>query len=157
MPESMQDRCAKDHEYAFLFAKSARYYFDHSVMLEIAKWDGRQKNVYHGSAKYGNSTSSLTNRQMHQGGQRWANSINGIPARNRCSVWAVPTRGFKWAHFATFQPDLIRPCIEAGCPPDDVVLHPFMGAGTTHSLYVNSAETTYSDYVRLEEERLGEE
>jgi len=53
------------------------------------------------------------------------------PARNKRSVWIVPTRGFKGAHFATYSPDLIRTCIEAGCTSGGVVLDPFMGAGTT--------------------------
>lgn len=51
--------------------------------------------------------------------------------RNKRSVWTVATRGFSGAHFATFPPDLIRPCILAGCPPSGVVLDPFGGAGTT--------------------------
>jgi DNA modification methylase len=51
--------------------------------------------------------------------------------RNRRSVWTVATRPFKGAHFATFPPDLIRPCILAGCPTGGTVLDPFSGAGTT--------------------------
>jgi DNA modification methylase len=51
--------------------------------------------------------------------------------RNRRSVWTVPTQPFKDAHFATFPPDLIEPCILAGCPKGGVVLDPFGGAGTT--------------------------
>lgn len=51
--------------------------------------------------------------------------------RNRRSVWAVTTKPFKGAHFATFPPDLIEPCILAGCPKHGVVLDPFGGAGTT--------------------------
>jgi DNA modification methylase len=52
MPERVRDRCTKAHEYIFLLSKSAKYYFDHSAMLEVAKWDGRQKNIYNGSTKY---------------------------------------------------------------------------------------------------------
>lgn len=51
--------------------------------------------------------------------------------RNPRSVWTIPPKGFKEAHFATFPPDLIRPCILAGCPPGGTVLDPFGGAGTT--------------------------
>lgn len=51
--------------------------------------------------------------------------------RNRRSVWTVSTKPFKSAHFATFPPDLIEPCILAGCPPEGTVLDPFGGAGTT--------------------------
>lgn len=50
---------------------------------------------------------------------------------NKKSVWTVPTTGFDGAHFATFPPDLIKPCILAGTKPGDVVLDPFGGSGTT--------------------------
>lgn len=51
--------------------------------------------------------------------------------RLRRTVWTVATKGFKEAHFATFPPELIRPCILAGCPAGGIVLDPFGGAGTT--------------------------
>ncbi|MDW9726327.1 site-specific DNA-methyltransferase [Sinorhizobium meliloti] len=51
--------------------------------------------------------------------------------RNKRSVWTVPTMPFKGAHFATFPPELIEPCIKAGCPAGGTVLDPFGGAGTT--------------------------
>jgi site-specific DNA-methyltransferase (adenine-specific) len=51
--------------------------------------------------------------------------------RNKRSVWTVPTKPFKGAHFATFPPELIEPCILAGCPEGGVVLDPFGGSGTT--------------------------
>jgi site-specific DNA-methyltransferase (adenine-specific) len=51
--------------------------------------------------------------------------------RNKRSVWTVATHSFKGAHFATFPPELIRPCILAGAPRGGLVLDPFGGAGTT--------------------------
>lgn len=54
-----------------------------------------------------------------------------IITRNRRSVWTITTKPFKGAHFATFPPDLVEPCVLAGCPEDGVVLDPFGGAGTT--------------------------
>jgi DNA modification methylase len=51
--------------------------------------------------------------------------------RNRRSVWEIATAPFPDAHFATFPPALIEPCILAGCPKDGTVLDPFGGAGTT--------------------------
>lgn len=51
--------------------------------------------------------------------------------RNKRSVWSVATRGFKEAHFATFPPELIEPCILAGSPAGGTVLDPFGGSGTT--------------------------
>jgi DNA modification methylase len=79
--------------------------------------------------------------------------------RNKRSVWSVPTHPFKGAHFATFPPALIRPCIEAGCPLGGVVLDPFMGAGTT-AIVAQSLGRSYvgvelnPDYIRLAEERI---
>jgi DNA modification methylase len=70
----------------------------------------------------------------------------------------VPTRA-KGAHFTTFPPALIRTCIEAGCPPDGVVLDPFMGAGTT-ALVARELGRSYvgvelnADYVKMAEERI---
>lgn len=54
-----------------------------------------------------------------------------VETRNKRSVWTVATHAFKEAHFATFPPELIRPCILAGAPRGGTVLDPFGGAGTT--------------------------
>ena len=51
--------------------------------------------------------------------------------RNKRSVWTIPTQPYSGAHFATFPPALIEPCILAGCPAGGTVLDPFGGAGTT--------------------------
>ena len=56
--------------------------------------------------------------------------VDGLPRRRR-SVWEVPTSRAPGAHFATFPPALIEPCILAGSRPGDIVLDPFMGSGTT--------------------------
>ncbi|MHB1293793.1 MAG: DNA-methyltransferase [Anaerolineae bacterium] len=50
--------------------------------------------------------------------------------RNRRTVWAVPTQPFPGAHFATFPPELVDPCIVAGSESGDLVLDPFFGSGT---------------------------
>ena len=73
---------------------------------------------------------------------------------------AMPTRGFKGAHFATFPPDLIRTCIAVGCPPDGVVLDPFIGSGTT-ALVAKELGRNYvgielnEESVKMAGERLG--
>ena len=58
----------------------------------------------------------------------WEDSGHG---RNKRTVWTVTTRPFKGAHFATFPPKLIEPCILAGSARGDLILDPFAGAGTT--------------------------
>jgi site-specific DNA-methyltransferase (adenine-specific) len=59
-------------------------------------------------------------------------------SRNRRSVWKVTTKPYKGAHFATFPPDLIEPCILAGCPKGGTVLDPFGGSGTTAGVAIKS-------------------
>ena len=59
-----------------------------------------------------------------------AASIRELNGRNRRTVWSVPTEPFPEAHFATFPPKLIEPCILAGTRPNDWILDPFFGSGT---------------------------
>jgi DNA modification methylase len=68
-------------------------------------------------------------RSSIKGGQ----SLEARPSetRNKRDVWTVATQPYKEAHFATFPPKLIEPCILAGCPENGVVLDPFCGSGTT--------------------------
>jgi site-specific DNA-methyltransferase (adenine-specific) len=121
MPESVKDRCTKAHEYIFLLSKGPRYYFDSEAMKEPAIYPAGTK------AAKGSAT-----RAAQPG-------VNSRPPeykvydgmRNRRSVWTVTTKPFKGAHFATFPPDLIEPCVLAGCPEGGTVLDPFGGAGTT--------------------------
>ena len=108
MPESVTDRCTKAHEYIFLLSKSARYYYDAEAVKE----------------------ESLDPESYRPRGKRNADG-KMYPTRNRRSVWTVTTQPFKGAHFATFPPKLIEPCVLAGCPVGGTVLDPFNGAGTT--------------------------
>jgi DNA modification methylase len=50
---------------------------------------------------------------------------------NKRDVWTIAPANFKGAHFATYPPKLIEPCILAGCPAGGTVLDPFNGSGTT--------------------------
>jgi DNA modification methylase len=136
MPESVRDRCTKAHEYLFLLSKSPRYYFDYFSIAEplaassierlsqptLATQAGsdRVPGKTNGTMKAVGSLAALGDLITADGGKR-----------NKRSVWTVTTKPFKGAHFATFPPDLIEPCILAGSRPGDVVLDPFMGAGTT--------------------------
>lgn len=58
------------------------------------------------------------------------NAVREENGRNRRSVWNINTQGFAGAHFATFPPALIEPCILASTKPNDYVLDPFFGSGT---------------------------
>lgn len=123
MPESVTDRCTKSHEYIFLFSKSKRYYFDSKAIKE--------PQVTKKTATY-RGTSGVHAYNAASGGHRdKSGSYGDGETRNKRSVWSVTSRPYKGAHFATFPPDLITPCVLAGCPTDGIVLDPFMGSGTT--------------------------
>ena len=120
MPESVRDRCTKAHEYIFLLSKSPRYHFDSGVIKEPAAQAGRVRNDRMGGNKYGEGV-------KHSDGA----IFTGSDLRNKRSVWTVPPKPYRGAHFATFPPELIEPCILAGCPAGGTVLDPFGGSGTT--------------------------
>jgi DNA modification methylase len=116
MPESVKDRCTKAHEYIFLLSKSKNYYFDQKAIDEPAIYAGNKRGDRKDSRR-----GTICNSMNSNTGER----------RNKRSVWSVTTKGLKEAHFATFPPDLIEPCILAGCPSGGTVLDPFFGSGTT--------------------------
>ena len=133
MPESVKDRCTKAHEYIFLLSKSRHYYYDHEAIKEPAAYDGRKDTFLKGSPKYkkGVVPGQVEHSMAVKGQERWKKNEKGEYVRNKRSVWTIPTKPFKEAHFATFPPALIEPCILAGCPEGGIVLDPFMGSGTT--------------------------
>lgn len=155
MPESIGDRCTKAHEYLFLLSKSARYYFDADAIAEPSSpntrsrikmpdgWDtgaGGHGNFHRGGREKGATRdkvpgvtpkSAPEDSNIRAKGSFHASTTAILESRNKRSVWTVATKPFKESHFATFPPDLIEPCILAGCPAGGTVLDPFGGAGTT--------------------------
>ena len=123
MPESVRDRCTKSHEYIFLLSKSPQYYFDNEAIKEPSSNLGKTE-IRFGGNKYGDSDDP-------KHATKSGNEYTDTGKRNKRDVWTVTTRPFKGAHFATFPPALIEPCILAGCPEGGTVLDPFFGAGTT--------------------------
>lgn len=119
MPESVTDRPTKAHEQIFLLAKSERYFYDAEAVKET------------GAGRLDRGHASLG--RIGEPGWK-CQPLEEWTGRNRRSVWTVATQPYPEAHFATFPPDLIKPCVMAGCPWGGVVLDPFAGAGTT--LYV---------------------
>ena len=126
MPESVIDRCTKAHEYIFLLSKSQRYYFDADAIKEPSAYFGKDTRSGMGNIRY---EGKRTEGDAAANGQQSFVTIN--ETRNKRSVWTVTTKPFKGAHFATFPPDLIEPCVKAGCPEGGTVLDPFGGSGTT--------------------------
>ena len=131
MPESVRDRCTKAHEYVFLLSKSPRYYFDNETIKEPAAESSlaRLSQATLDQQVVSARVPGKTNGNM---------KAVGGDMRNKRSVWTVTTKPFKGAHFATFPPDLIEPCILAGAPRGGVVLDPFGGSGTTAGVAIKN-------------------
>ena len=104
MPESVQDRCTKSHEYIFLLSKSPHYYFDNvAIKEETITFDNSNRD---------RDTTKLNNTP---GRTKMAGlKTNQYETRNKRSVWTVNTKPYKEAHFAVFPTDLIEPCVLAG-------------------------------------------
>ena len=120
MPESVKDRCTKAHEYIFLLSKNKNYYYNNEAIKEPVKQDWGTRDRTNG--KYHNEGTGL---QPHSG------LTKSYTKKNKRSVWTVTKKPYKGAHFATFPPELIEPCIKAGSEVGDIILDPFMGSGTT--------------------------
>lgn len=186
MPESVTDRCTKAHEYIFLLTKSKVYYYDQDAIREPYaeaslpralrgtsennKWvEGAPGSTAHTISQPRKNVRKQFEKE-HGGGGSGLKGHSGYKAadgrllinplgRNKWSVWEVPTVAYKEAHFATFPPALIEPCILAGSKEGDTVLDPFNGSGTTgevsikHNRHYIGCELN-PDYVRLTKRRL---
>jgi DNA modification methylase len=105
MPESVTDRPTKAHEYIFLLTKSARYFYDADAVAEksVDTWSfGQQRRVQRVLAGGGALSGGM------------GDGVSGGTTRNRRSVWTIATQPYSGAHFATFSPKLIEPCVLAG-------------------------------------------
>lgn len=137
MPESATDRCTKAHEYIFMLSKGPRYHFDHEAIKEPAV--GQSKGASN-SFRRSNSKRAVAHVGQTMGTHRSDRDDIAYDGemRNRRDVWSVPVRSFKGAHFATFPPDLIEPCVLAGAPVGGTVLDPFGGSGTTAGVAIKN-------------------
>jgi len=131
MPESVQDRCTKAHEYIFLLSKSQKYYYDHEAIKEAAIHEGRIVKASGTDAKNG------AKGEFGATAAGFTTHDTLVTDRNKRSVWTVTTKPYAGAHFAVFPSDLIEPCILAGAPVGGIVLDPFMGSGTTAQVAQN--------------------
>jgi len=149
MPESMQDRCTKSHEYIFLLTKSRKYYFDYKAIRTKSK-----------GLTLHDRTARVSRKRFPR------DKINGIrkgggpyEMANRRSVWSITTKPFLGAHFATFPKELPELCIKAGSKKGDTILDPFIGAGTT-ALVAKELNRNYigfelnGEYIKIAKGRL---
>jgi DNA modification methylase len=154
MPESVTDRPTKSHEYLFLLAKSERYHYDHEAIKEpVLKTSvARCAQGFHGNDPVRDSHNNYGAGFQRGDGYE-------LSSRNKRTVWTVPSAPFSGAHFATFPPKLIEPCILAGARMGDVVLDPFHGAGTTGMVALQHGRRYIgieinADYIQMSVPRL---
>jgi len=149
MPESINDRPTKAHEYVFLLSRADRYFYDAEAILEPSspstharlsqdvesqigsarahggtKTNGNMKAVGRKTSSYRPTGWATGDRKNVELAGRYPKPKNNesfdeamaiMPSRrNKRTVWTIPIHSFKGAHFATFPPDLIKPCILAG-------------------------------------------
>jgi DNA modification methylase len=181
IPESVRDRCTKAHEYIFLLSKSERYYYDAEAISEPCSPNTHARmsqDVMHQEGSHRAAGGGKTNGPMRAvvkgstrklaiagSGVKTNDSFEAacslpVTSRNRRSVWTVTTKGYSGAHFATFPPKLIEPCILAGCPEGGTVLDPFMGSGTTGEVSLRLGRRCVGielnpDYLELCKQRIG--
>ena len=157
MPESVNDRCTKAHEYVFLMTKREKYFYDRESIREPIK------PTTNGKAGVRRSGNSRTRNRDHWGVPHEPVNVtveyDQIKGANKRSVWTVATRPYKGAHFATFPTALIEPCVLAGSRLGDIVLDPFMGSGTTAQVAIQHGRQYLGcelnpDYNSLQQERI---
>jgi DNA modification methylase len=162
MPESVTDRPTKAHEYVFLLAKSARYYYDAEAVSEECgpfRTAGANNGIDRPKTPDPRKKQDALGKQTYTGfNDRYRE--NPCDARNRRTVWTIATQPYPEAHFATYPEALVEPCIKAGCPEGGTVLDPFLGSGTTLAVAAKLGRSGIGielnpAYVALAEKRIG--
>jgi DNA modification methylase len=158
MPESVKDRCTKAHEYIFLLTKKQKYFYDAEAVKE-PKAESSIKRYNYPRFGSNNKAKNRKNSPYAVAGGDYSENEKRGTGRNKRSVWTISTQPYPEAHFATFPPKLIEPCILAGCPEGGVVLDPFMGSGTTAMVAMQNNRNFIGfelnpEYIKLAKKRI---
>jgi len=133
MPSSVSNRPTVSHEHIFLLSKNKDYLYNadsirepHITFSDQSKMRGGRKHlgVRNGTPENGKNKD---NPNLHNG--RWDQAFHPL-GRNKRTVWEIPLGKFRGTHFAVFPEQLVEICLKAGTRSGDIVLDPFMGAGT---------------------------
>ena len=158
MPEPVNDRFTKKHEYIFLMSKSKKYFFnldairDKHICGNDKRNDGK-RHEYKEDAK------------CHDDNKIGIKAVSFNPlGKNPGSVsdfWDIPTKASKTKHFASYNVNLITKPILAGCPEGGLIYDPFMGTGTTaiHSIMNNRnfiGSEMSKDYLEIANKRISD-
>ena len=157
MPESVADRCTIDYEPVFLCVKNPNYYYKQQVRPYSPKTVERCKKYIENGEGFDPARHKVDPNRATQAPAKVLERIAKnlvVPGRsvhtmhldrangnsqdvfspagaNLRSVWRISTAGYRGAHFAVMPEELVKICIDAGCPVGGTVLDPFLGSGTT--------------------------
>ena len=153
MPESVTDRFSKKHEYIFFMTKQEKYYFDLDAIRDKHKWinDKRADGKRHESNGKTKSKNYSTNAVCF--------NEKGKNPGDVSDFWDITTKGSTNEHYASYNDELIRKPILAGCPENGLIYDPFMGTGSTAEASIR-ANRNYigselsEDYIKIIEKRL---
>jgi hypothetical protein len=158
MPEPVNDRFTKKHEYIFLMAKSRKYYFNLDSIRDKHIWENDKRND-------GKRHEYKDDAKSHSDDKVGAKGVSFNPkGKNPGSVsdfWDVKTKPSSVKHYASYNVDLITKPILAGCPEGGLIYDPFMGSGTTaiHAImnnrnFIGSEMST--EYLQIANKRISD-
>lgn len=152
MPESCTDRFSKKHEYFFFMTKSEKYFFDLDAIRDSIKTVSIERYKYKFTGQEGGNSNNFKGDKSHLipktkikfGGNKWDGNYGGIYSGNEWTpradgknpgtisdFWDIPTKPSASEHYASYNDELIRKPILAGCPEGGLIYDPFMGTGST--------------------------
>jgi len=156
MPFSGKDRFTVDFEYMYFFTKNKKYYFKQQLEKYIDRADVKYRKKLRQGKLYKVEKGNPYKENTPFTGERKTPMAIG---RNKRTVWTIPTKSYKGAHFAVFPEALVKPPVLAGCPEGGTVLDPFMGSGTTLKVAGNLGRHSIGielnpEYIELAKERI---
>lgn len=161
MPESCKDRPSRCYEHVFLLTKSRSYYYDAAAIAEpVAESTPMRMRRKFGKNKYSAGIPGQAHQHLNDYRPN-GYAEEDIPLlRNKRDVWQINSVPYKGAHFAAYPPKLVETCLLAGCPPDGIVLDPFLGSGTTAAVAKQMGRHYIGielnpDYCELAKQRIG--
>jgi DNA modification methylase len=159
MPTSVKDRFTVDFEYIFFFTKQQTYYFEQQFEKSLQKFTTGYTPIKNPKTEKGKLRAE--NKGQYRSNSKETGGVGRInpKGRNKRTVWKIPTKPFKEAHFAVFPEALIETPILAGCKEKGIVLDMFSGAGTT-ALVAKKNNRNHigielnQEYIKIAEKRL---
>lgn len=159
MPESCTDRFSKKHEFFFFMVKSEKYHFDLDSIRDSIKTVSIERYKYKFTGQEGGNSNNFKGDKSHlipktkikfggnkgdgndggiYSGNEWTPRADGKNPGTISDFWDIPTKPSSNEHYASYNDELIRKPILAGCPEGGLIYDPFMGTGSTAQAAIRS-------------------